>query len=363
MKHTPFYDRHVAIGARMVPFAGFSMPLQYRGIVDEHRWVRQSAGLFDVSHMGELEVEGPDAGDALAFVLAGDPRRLAVHQVLYSPLLNEQGGVVDDLLVYRLGEQRFLLVVNAANTEKDEQFLREHLARFQITLRNRSEDIAQIALQGPRAEAILQKLTDADLSRLRYYWSAQIPLLGHELLISRTGYTGEDGFEVYGPPDPLKRVWDRLVEDPDVRPAGLGARDTLRLEMGYPLYGNDLSDEITPLEAGLGWTVAWDKPSFLGKEVLIRQKERGVERIRVGIKTSSRRHIPRPRQTVVVEGNAVGQITSGTLSPTLNVGIALALIRPEHRTPGTPLTIAGHRTFPAEVVRLPFVTGTSLKRT
>ena len=361
MKRTPLYDLHVAHGARITPFAGYAMPLVYASILEEHRAVRTRAGVFDVSHMGRFLVEGPDALAFLQYVTSNDPARLAPGGAQYSLFLNEQGGIVDDLVLYRLAENRFLLVVNAANAMKDWDHLHRHTPGFSVKLTDLTEAWAQIALQGPRSETVMKDLWGLDLSDVAFYHFVEAPLEGGHALISRTGYTGEDGFEIYAPPEVIRKVFTRLLEHPDVSPAGLGARDTLRLEMGYPLWGHDIDETTTPLEAGLAWTVVLAKARFVGREAMLRQKEQGIARKRIGFQSASRREIPREGLTIEKEGTAVGKVTSGTLSPSLGVGIGMGYVPVEHARVGDRFTIAGRKPFEVTVVRLPFYKQGSLK--
>lgn len=354
MKRTPFYSVHRELGAQMVPFAGFEMPLQYEGIIAEHLWVREKAGLFDVSHMGEFIVRGPRAEEFVAYVTSNDPGKLPPMAAQYSLFLNEAGGIVDDLLVYRL-EDHFMLVVNAANIEKDFAWISRFRFSSGIELENRSDEIAELALQGPRAEEVLQPLVDLDLSGLDYFHAARATLLDRPVLISRTGYTGEDGFEIYLDAENAEPVFFRLLENPLVKPVGLGARDTLRLEMGYPLYGNDITDETNPFEARLGWVVRMKKPDFVGKAALEWIRQEGIRRRRVGFQTQDRRAIPRPHQAILHDHERIGEVTSGTFSPSLKQGIGMGYVPVEYSDEGTPLQIEIRgRAFPAQVVSLPF---------
>jgi aminomethyltransferase len=349
---TALHGRHLRLGARMVEFAGWEMPLQYRGIVAEHRAVRTSAGLFDVSHMGELRVFGPGALDSLDRLLCNDPRRLAAGQALYTPMCREDGGVLDDLVACRLGEDRFLLVVNAARREEDAQWVRDHAQ--DCTVRDVSFFTSLLALQGPRAEALLQQVTDFDLARLpRFHVSPAVRVAGVRARVSRTGYTGEDGFEILTDWLAGVRVWDALVEL-GAFPCGLGARDTLRLEAGYLLYGQDLDESTTPLEAGLGWTVKLEGRRFVGADALRRQKEQGVRRRLCGLVLEGRA-VARPGFPVLYRGQAVGRVTSGTFAPWVGRSIALAYLPAELAGPGTRVEVqVRDRPVAAEVVRLPF---------
>lgn len=365
LKRTPLYDAHVALGAKLVPFAGFEMPVQYpTGITREHEAVRSSAGMFDVSHMGEFLVEGPEALAFVSFVTTNDPAQLALGQVQYSVFCLADGGIVDDLLVYRMGEQRFRLVVNGANIDKDWAHVTGLAGDFDVELTDESDDIGLIALQGPAAEAILRPLVDVDLASMGFYWFAEGHVDGVPGVISRTGYTGEAGFELYLPPADTRGVWDRLLdigEGHDLMPAGLGSRDSLRLEMGYALYGNDIDEQTSPLEAGLSWLVKLGKDSFVGREALLAQKEAGLERRLRGFRLNER-GFPRPGYDVIFGGEVAGPVRSGTLSPTLGSGIGTAYL-PADAGPGDPMSIRiRDRDISAEVVPLPFYGGGSLKR-
>jgi aminomethyltransferase len=357
LKRTPLFEEHLRAGGRMVPFAGWSMPVQYAaGITAEHNAVRQRAGLFDVSHMGEFEVRGARSLDFVQHVSTNDASALEVGQAQYSTILQEDGTVLDDLLVYRFPD-RWMLVVNASNRERDLEWLRRFAPEYGVELVDRTEEIALLALQGPRAEAILQKLSEADLSELRYYRFAEAAVNGRPAVISRTGYTGEDGFELYVAAGDAPHLWRSILEAGDeegVSPAGLGARDSLRLEMGYALYGNDLDERRTPLEAGLGWVVKLGKGSFVGSDALRRQKQEGVRTRLAGFRLLER-GFPRPGYAVRVGGEAAGEVTSGVLSPTLGTGIGLAYVPAESAAPGTRIeVIIRDRPVPAEVVRPPF---------
>ena len=357
LKKTPLYEEHVALGAKMVPFAGFEMPVQYpTGIRGEHEAVRAAAGLFDVSHMGEFLVTGPDALGFVSFVTSNDPARLDAGKVQYSVLCHETGGIVDDLLVYRLGEQRFRLVVNAANLAKDWAHLAALAPRFDVQLEDESDRIGLLALQGPVAQAILSPLTSVDLEKIEFYAFDQGQVAGVPGVISRTGYTGEDGFELYVPAERTAALWRALLEAGEPHglvPAGLGARDSLRLEMGYALYGNDIDDGTSPLEAGLSWLVRLGKEDFLGKAELVRQKEEGLTRRLAGFRLMER-GFPRPGYPVVFGGEEVGAVRSGTLSPSLGVGIGTAYLPPDAE-PGDRVQVRiRDRELQGEVVRMPF---------
>ncbi|MEW6638702.1 MAG: glycine cleavage system aminomethyltransferase GcvT [Actinomycetota bacterium] len=326
LRRTPLYDEHKKLGARLVDFAGWEMPVQYAGIKAEHEAVRNHAGLFDVSHMGEVVFRGPDAERAVQRLVTRDVSRLAEGQAGYAAVCYPDGGTVDDVLVYRRPED-FLVVVNAANREKDLAHFRENTSDLDAEITDESDDWALLALQGPEAANLLQRFTQTDLASLKYYRFVEGEVEGAPAIISRTGYTGEDGFELYVRPDDAPRLWRSLV-DAGATPAGLGARDTLRLEAGMCLYGNELDAETTPLEAGIGFAVHLDKDEeFIGQESLRLEKEEGLRRKLVGFRLEGR-GIPRHGYPVTVGGEEVGRVTSGTLSPTLGEPIGLALVAP-----------------------------------
>ncbi len=354
LKRTPLYDLHRELGAKLVPFAGFEMPIQYTSIVEEHRWVRQHAGLFDVSHMGEILIRGPRALEFTSYITSNDPARLAVGQVQYSSMLTEKGTFVDDLLTYRL-EDHFLLVVNAANIDKDFAHVQRYLFGTGVEALNLSDETGEVALQGPKAQEVLQPLVDFDLETLGYYWARHGTVAGVKALISRTGYTGEDGFEIYTRPEDLETVARALLDHPEVKPIGLGARDTLRLEMGYPLYGNDIDETINPFEAGLGWIVRMKKPNFVGKEALQRAKAEGLRRKRVGFVTPNRRVIPRHHMKLLHNDQEVGFVSSGNFSPMLDTGIGMGYVPPDLAQEGQTLALEiRKKKEPVTVVSLPF---------
>ena len=365
---TPLHAAHLALGARMAPFAGYDMPIQYTGILDEHRAVRTAAGLFDVSHMGEFTVRGPGAEAFVQRLVTNDAAALTDGRAMYAVLCHETGGAVDDLLVYRFAPDRFLLVVNASNRAKDWVHARAVLADggFDCTLTDDSDDVALIALQGPRAFEIFEAAFGFSASHIPYYHVEQAApgsLAGAELcIVSHTGYTGEPGLELYVESEAAPDVWDALLAAGaplGLKPAGLGARDTLRLEAGYCLYGHELTDDTTPLEAGLGWVVKPDAKDFVGRDALVKQKATGVPRRLVGLVCEGR-GIPRDGCPVTDESGAVvGSVTSGSQSPVLGTGIALALVenRPELTAPGTRLAIdVRGRPLAATVTKPPFHT-------
>ncbi|MGQ0650453.1 MAG: glycine cleavage system aminomethyltransferase GcvT [Gemmatimonadaceae bacterium] len=355
LKRTPFHDIHVALGAKLVPFAGYEMPVQYpTGITAEHKAVREQCGLFDVSHMGEFLVRGPGAVDFVSYVTTNNVAALAIGQVQYSGILNDRGTFEDDCLVYR-EPQGILMVVNASNKDKDFAHIQRHLPKFDATLSDISDDIALLALQGPRAAGILQPLTDVDLSTIAYYHFTRGQVAGApDVYVSRTGYTGEDGFELYFDPRHAATVWDALMFSGQVTPTGLGCRDSLRLEMGMALYGNDIDDTVTPLEAGLGWIVKLPKGDFVGRDALVRQKEAGVKRKLVGF-TFADRAIPRYGYPVFVQGAASGVVCSGTMSPSLGMPIGTAYVPTGMAAEGSAfeVEIRGKRVA-ASVVKTPF---------
>ncbi len=361
LKKTPLNAIHRQLGARMVEFGGWDMPVQYSGVIDEHLAVRNTAGLFDVSHMGEIEVKGPDALAFLQLLTINDVSRLANGQVQYTAMCYPSGGTVDDLTLYRFDAEHYLLCVNAANTAKDfawaEQVL-EDSGLSRVSCRDVSADYAQLALQGPASDAILARLTAVDLERIAYYHFYEGLVAEIPAIISRTGYTGENGFELYFHPVQAETVWRALMEagrEDGLAPVGLGARDTLRLEMKFPLYGHELGPEISPLEAGLGWVTKLEKTDFVGREALLRQKAQGVPRRLVGVRMTAP-GVPRADYPVYHQGAEVGVVTSGTMSPSLREGIAIALVRSDLKAPGTPLEIGiRQRRIAAQIVKTPFI--------
>lgn len=359
LQRTPLHGEHVALNAKLVPFAGFEMPVQYpTGITAEHHAVRNAAGLFDVSHMGEFTVRGDRALEFVQHVSTNDASKLEVGQAQYSTLLNHDGLLLDDLLVYRYADH-YMLVVNGANRAKDWAWVRQFADEFGVDLRDESDDVALLALQGPKAQAILARLTDADLEAIRYYRFAEGEVDGIAATISRTGYTGEDGFELYVAAADAPALWRRLLEagrEDGLVATGLGCRDSLRLEMGYALYGNDLDEARTPLEAGLGWVVKMNKEGgFVGRDALAAQKEAGVANRLVGFRLKER-GFPRHGYAVAdASGERVGEVTSGTVSPTLGEGIGMAYVPVALAAPGTEIGIViRDRAVPAEVVKAPF---------
>jgi aminomethyltransferase len=330
LKRTPLRDFHAAHGARLVDFAGWEMPVQYRSILEEHKTVRRAAGLFDVSHMGEVDVRGPDAGRFLNHLVTNDVAKLFPGRVLYSPMCYPNGGVVDDLLVYMRGADDYFLCINAGNIDKDLAWIRAQAAKFSVTITDRCDDYGLLAVQGPRAAAIVQSLTGAKLGLVKYYHFTEGTVAGVHCIISRTGFTGEDGFELYVAAGDVVALADALLAagaPQGLELAGLGARDSLRLEAGYPLYGHEITADISPLAAGLGWTVKLDKGAdFIGRDALIAEKQQGAANQVVFFKTGDRRIVRAETPVLGADGAVVGRVLSGTLSPLLNESIGSALV-------------------------------------
>ena len=365
LKRTPLYDRHVALGAKLVDFAGFEMPVIYSSITDEHMAVRDSVGVFDVSHMGEFIVRGKEALDFVQKITSNNAARLEIGDAQYSCMPNKKGGIVDDLLVYRLpedmcaeGEQAFLLVVNGANIDKDWAWAVENNT-FDTRLINISDDTGLIAVQGPKATELLQRHTDVDLSSIGFYKFEKGVFAGvPNVLISATGYTGSGGFELYVEADKTAVLWDAIFGDTgdiDVKPAGLGARDTLRLEMGYCLYGNDIDDTTSPIEAGLGWITKTKKGEFNSVEIFRKQREEGVSRKLVAFLVDDRR-VPRNGYEILnTDGSKIGHVTSGTSSPCLQKPIGMGYVAKDHSAVDTAIRIStGRKELNATIVKLPF---------
>lgn len=355
---TPLYDEHKKLGGRIVDFAGWEMPIQYTGIIDEHTAVRTSAGLFDVSHMGEIEFEGPDALSCVDYLTVNNVQTLTDGQAQYSILLNERGTVVDDIILYRFKPDRFIMVVNASNVEKDFKWIVSN-KKGNVKITNRSADYALIAFQGPKAPSVLKGLTDIDLENLPTFHFRRGTVCGQkDCIVARTGYTGEDGFEIFSSPSSAPLVWQGLLEKGKplgVVPVGLGARDTLRLEMKYSLYGHEITDETNPLEAGLGWVVKLDKPSdFIGRDALLKVKNEGLKRKLVGFKMIER-GIPRTGCDIMNNHDKIGFVTSGTMSPSLKEAIGIGYVPLEFSKEGHKIWVdirGGHRQ--AIVVKTPF---------
>ncbi|QTL99854.1 glycine cleavage system aminomethyltransferase GcvT [Iocasia frigidifontis] len=356
MKRTPLFNVHKELGARLIDFGGWEMPVQYTSIIEEHQTVRKQCGLFDVSHMGEIYFSGGDALKNLNYLITNDISQIAVGQVVYTPLCNHHGGVLDDLLVYRLGENEFLLVVNASNIEKDYQWIKEHV-NGEITVKDLSSDFGQLALQGPESEKVLNKLTDIKLADMKYYRFSRGKLAGEDVLLSRTGYTGEIGFEIYLSPAKLEEIWHEIIDAGlgyGIKPIGLGARDTLRLEKGFCLYGNELSEGVNPWQAGLSWTVKLNKRDFIGKDALLESRQ-GYNRVLRGFKVIDR-GIPRKGYKVSKDKKEVGIVTSGSYSPSLKENIGLAYLEKDVAGTGSELDIIiREKPVKALVVEKPFL--------
>ena len=357
LKRTPLYEAHIAAGAKMIDFGGWEMPVQYKGILEEHRAVRTAAGLFDVSHMGEIEIKGPTALQTVQHLITNDAAKLATGQVIYSPMCYPHGGVVDDLLVYKRAEDHYYIVVNASNTDKDLEWMQEN-SLLETMVVNQSAATAQLALQGPKALPVLQRLTGVRLAELGYYRFTRGKVAGVDCLISRTGYTGEVGFELYCAPELVRRLWDTILAEghqgEEVMPIGLGARDTLRFEAGMPLYGHELGENINPLEAGLGSFVKPDKDEFIGKSALVLARAMGLKRKLVGIEMVER-GIPRGGYVLAMAGKDIGFVTSGTFSPSLGKNLGLGFVPVEMSREGTELqVIIRGKAVKAVVVSTPF---------
>jgi aminomethyltransferase len=349
-KKTCLYDKHVALGALMSPFGGFEMPIQYSGIVDEHQAVRQSCGVFDVSHMGEVLITGPDAERYVNHIFTNDVTGMPAGKILYGMMCYENGGVVDDLLVYKCGENEFFLVINAANIDKDWEWIQEHSKDYNVKLDHQSDSYGELAVQGPESEQVMKDVLGIDGSDLTFYTFKQIG----DVIISRTGYTGEDGFEIYAAPNYINECWDKLVASGRCKPCGLGCRDTLRFEVGLPLYGDELSAEITPIMAGLGIFVKLDKDEFIGKDALARQKEEGPAKKLVGIELSDKA-IPRHGYVVLKDGQPIGEVTTGYHTISTDKSVCMALIDAQFTKLDTEVDIQiRKKVFPGKVVKKQF---------
>lgn len=349
-KKTCLYDKHVKLGALISPFGGFDMPIQYSSIIEEHNAVRHDCGVFDVSHMGEVTVKGPDAERYVQHIFTNDVSKIAKGQILYGMMCYEDGGTVDDLLVYKMTDNDFFLVINAANIDKDWQWMNDNAKGFDIQLVNRSEDYGQIAVQGPNSEKVVEEVLGLECHELTFY---TVKTIG-DIIVSRTGYTGEDGFEIYASHNYICECWDKLMESGSCKPCGLGCRDTLRFEVGLPLYGDELSADISPVMAGLSMFCKLDKEEFIGKEALARQKADGVERRLIGIELEGKA-IPRHGYAVVKDGETVGEVTTGYHSISTDKSVCMALVKTQHAKLGTPLEIQiRKKTFPGVVVKKRF---------
>lgn len=359
MKKTPFTETHIALGAKMHEFAGYNMPIEYSGITDEHQTVVNAVGVFDVSHMGEFWVKGPNAASFIQKVTSNDVSKLEVGKIQYTCFVNDKGGIIDDFLLYRYDEDKYMMVVNASNMQKDWDWCVKNNTKGAI-LEDASDHTALLAIQGPKATATLQKLTDIDLSSIPYYSFVEGTIAGIDnVIISNTGYTGAGGFELYFYPEHGAKLWESIFEagaEYGIKPAGLGARDTLRLEMGFCLYGNELNDNTTPLEAGLGWITKFvEGNNFTARDILEKQKADGVKRKLFGF-TLIDRGIPRTGYEITnSEGEVIGEVTSGTMSPMLKVGIGMGYVSPEYTKPDTEVFIkVRNKSLKATVTKLPF---------
>ena len=349
-KRTCLYDKHVKQGALISPFGGFDMPIQYSTIIDEHQAVRTDCGVFDVSHMGEVTVKGADAERYVQHIFTNDVSKIEAGQILYGMMLYDNGGTVDDLLVYKMAENDFLLVINAANIDKDWEWMQKQSEGFNIELLNRSEDYGQIAVQGPNAETVVEEVLGIACKELTFY---TVKTIG-DVIVSRTGYTGEDGFEIYASHNYICDCWDKLMESGRCKPCGLGCRDTLRFEVGLPLYGDELSADISPVMAGLSMFCKLDKEEFVGKNALVDQKTNGVAQKLVGIELEGKA-IPRHGYTVLKDGEPVGEVTTGYHSISTDKSVCMALVKADYGKLGTPLEVQiRKKTFPGVVVKKRF---------
>lgn len=355
IKKTCLHDRHVAMGAQMTPFGGFDMPIQYEGIVEEHNAVRSACGVFDVSHMGEVLITGPDAEKYVSHIFTNDVRGIQAGKILYGMMLNESGGTVDDLLVYKCADDEFFLVINAANIDKDVAWIEENAVGYDVKIENRSDSLSELAVQGPDAEDVMEQVLGIACKELEFYTFKESMLDGKHILVSRTGYTGEDGFEVYADHGIICALWDALMKSERAKPCGLGCRDTLRFEVGLPLYGDELADDISPIEAGLSMFVKLDKPEFIGKDVVARQKAEGTLRKLVGLELADRA-IPRHGYEVLNDADeVVGHVTTGYRGISVDKSIAVALIDTPYAAKDTELKVRIRRkTFPARVTAKKF---------
>jgi aminomethyltransferase len=357
MKTTRLYTSQKKLGAKMIEFFGWEMPVEFSGIIDEHMAVRTKAGLFDVSHMGEILISGKQALDIVQYLTPNNAARLTPNKAQYTALTTPKGTFVDDMLVYCLDEEKYLCIVNAANSDKDYEWILSHKGDFDVSVENQSDSYTQLALQGREAKAILQPLTGIDLEEMKTFRAARGSVAGVGALVSRTGYTGEDGFEIYTQSENPAKIWDALLEEGEARgllPIGLGARDTLRLEATLMLYGNDIDETTTILEAGLGWLIKFKKGDFLGREPLLEQKEEGLRRKIVGFEILGR-GIVRPHYPVFINGEKVSEVNSGSYSPYLKKSIGLAYLPIEHTGEGTELDVEIRGSLvKAKVIPLPF---------
>lgn len=353
IQKTCLHDRHVKLGALMSPFAGFDMPIQYAGITEEHNAVRGHVGVFDVSHMGEVRVKGPDAYKFVSHIFVNDVTGAPDGQIFYGMMCYENGGTVDDLLVYKVNDEEYFLVINASNIDKDVAWIKKNAEGFNVMVEDESPVYGELAVQGPEAEETMERVLGLPVKDIPFYNFKTFKVPGEEIIVSRTGYTGEDGFEIYGSHDYTINVWDKLMEA-GVQPCGLGCRDTLRFEVGLPLYGDELSEDISPIEASLSMFVKLDKPEFIGKEALARQKAEGVKRRIVGLELEGNA-IPRHGYPVEVNGEQVGEITTGYRSISTGKSVAMAMINKPYDKLGTEVEVRiRKKTFPAKVVKKRF---------
>lgn len=363
LKRTPFFEVHQNSGAKLIDFGGFEMPVQYAGILKEHEAVRNRAGMFDVSHMGEILVKGPKALDLIQFVTVNDASKLVPGKVQYSAMCFENGGIVDDLLVYMMNVDEYMLVVNASNKDKDLDWILKMNEDFGAEVVDVSDSMCLLAVQGPKSVELLQKLTPINLSEITYYSFKVGDFAGNsDVILSATGYTGEKGFEIYFDGNTVSphQIWNSIMDagkDVGLEPAGLGARDTLRLEMGFALYGNDISDKMTPLEAGLGWITKLDKTDFSGKKAIVAQKEAGIPKRLIGFVTEDRRAIPRSHYVLKsLEGEIIGEVTSGGQSPSLGIGIGMGYVKTGFQTPDIEILVEIRgKDYKATVTKPPFI--------
>ena len=353
-KKTCLYDKHVALGALMQPFGGFIMPIQYSNITDEHNVVRQHCGVFDVSHMGEVTVKGPDAERYVNHIFTNDVKEAPIGKIFYGMMCYEDGGTVDDLLVYKMGDNNFFLVINAANIDKDVEWMQSNLEGFDIEFENKSDYYGQLAVQGPEAEAVMEEVLGIECKELVFYTSKTINKDGELIIVSRTGYTGEDGFEIYASHDFIRKQWDALIASGRCKPCGLGCRDTLRFEVGLPLYGDELSKDITPVMACLSMFCKFDKDEFIGKEALAAQKAEGAKKKIVGIELHDRA-IPRHGYKILHDGQEIGEVTTGYHTISTDKSVCMALIDSQYAKLGTELEVQiRKKTFPGTVVKKRF---------
>lgn len=358
MKITAFNQIHKDLGAKMVPYAGFEMPVQYAGVNQEHLIVRNGVGVFDVSHMGQFFIKGPEALELLQYIGSNDASKVKIGQAQYTCLTNEKGGIVDDLIIYRMSQDEWMLVVNASNIDKDWEWINKH-NKFEVEIENRSDQLSLLAIQGPKAIEAMQSLTDVNLAEIPFYNFKVAEFAGaKDVIISATGYTGSGGFEIYFDNQYAEMMWEKVMEagkDFGIEPCGLAARDTLRLEKGFCLYGNEINENISPLEAGLGWITKLDK-EFIGKDVIAQQKENGIEKKLIGFKLIER-GIPRQDYKILDENeNEIGVVTSGTQSPVLKEGIGMGYVKTDLAEVGNQILIqVRNKTIKAEIVKTPFV--------